>query len=219
MFCGSRPCSPCLTTTAREWFWTSCPTRLSRSPQRSQGTWAARKLGLAIADFLVKLSELVKPDVASREQSPSKLRRRRAFDPHDCRRGPHIEAAALRAAQGSAKCVCQNPVQPLIDFIQGPHAVLGVLYPLELRHRNSASVGQNVKQDDDVSLIQNFVGFQRRWAIGLAPSARIRQRIRSTFSAVSWFCSAAGMRMSRGNSRLLIASAWGYPCRKQLSRA
>ena len=109
------------------------------SPAVREGAGADQTLERRQADQ--RLSSRVR----SGEQAAGELGLGGALDPLDRRRRPHVDVVRSRRLIVRPKASSKMWCRPGVDLLQGPHVVLRVLDPLEVRHRHAARVGQNVR--------------------------------------------------------------------------
>ncbi len=57
-------------------------------------------------------------------------------------------------------------LQAFVDLVLGPEEALEILHPFKVTHRHTARVGQDIRDDSDTSLVEDFVGCGIGWAIG-----------------------------------------------------
>ena len=74
------------------------------------------------------------------EDAPQELCLSHAVNAFYQRRGTHIQPIAFGPLYCPPERVEQYLPEPLVDFVEGPHIILGVLHPLEIGNRNPSGV-------------------------------------------------------------------------------
>ena len=77
-----------------------------------------------------------------------------------------VDVVGLRVGDDVAEALGHDVVESLVYLGLGPEVAHAILYPLEVAGGNAAGVGEDVGDDEDLFVGQDFVGDRRGGAIG-----------------------------------------------------